>query len=86
MINIKKVLVSIYVLTLDKTYDVKIPINLSVKETIYLIQTAITEMSKGAYNSNYQAKLYEGINGNLINSNNIVKYSGIKNGETLLLV
>ena len=81
----KKVLVSIYVLKLDKTYDLKLPINLPMADVLQLIQTAIKEMND-AYEINNKAKLYESITGNLINLNNIVKYSGIKNGEKLMLV
>lgn len=81
----KKVLVSIYVLKLDKTYDIKLPINLPMKDVLELVQSAIKEMNE-TYEMNNNAKLYESVTGNLINPNNIVKYSGIKNGEKLMLV
>lgn len=81
----KKVLVSIYVLKLDKTYDIKLPINLPMTDVLELIQSAIKEMND-AYEINNKARLYENLTGNLINTNNIVKYSGIKNGEKLMLV
>ena len=81
----KKVLVSIYVLKLDKTYDVKLPINLPMKDVLELIQGAIKQMND-AYEINNNAKLYEALSGNLLNVNNIVKFSGVKNGEKLMLV
>ena len=82
----KKVLVSIYVLRLDRTFDVEIPINLSMSDVLSLLQDSIKEMSNGAYQVNSNARLYESHSGNLLNPNNIVKYSGIKNGGKLLLV
>ena len=81
----KKVLVSIYVLKLDKTYDVKLPINLPMKDVLELIQNTIKEMND-AYEINNNVKLYESLSGNLLNINNIVKFSGVKNGEKLMLV
>ena len=81
----KKVLVSIYVLKLDKTYDVRLPINVPMKDVLEFIQSAIKEMNN-VYEINSSAKLYEAYTGNLLNINNIVKFSGVKNGEKLMLV
>lgn len=80
-----KILVSIYVLKLDKTYDIKLPINLPMNEVLELIQAEIKEMNND-YIINSNVRLYENITGNLINTNNIVKFSGIKNGEKLMLI
>lgn len=82
----KKVLVSVYVLSLDKTYDILLPINLSMKDVIDLIKSAIVEMSNGVFVNSNDSKLYEGNTGKLVNINNIVKFSGIRNGCKLMLV
>lgn len=81
-----KILVSIYVLTIDEEYDMFIPINEKVSDIIGLIQNNVKEMSGDYYQINPNALLYNGIDGNIINSNNIVKFSGLTNGARLLLI
>lgn len=82
----KKVLVNVYVLSLDKSFDVLLPINLLMSEAIELIQSSISEMSGGVYVIKSDAKIYEGNTGYLVNMNNIVKFSGIRNGSKIMLV
>ncbi len=81
-----KILVSIYVLAIDEEYDMFIPINEKVADIIGLIQNTVKEMSGDYYQINANALLYNGIDGNIINSNNIVKFSGLTNGARLLLI
>lgn len=81
-----KILVSIYVLTIGEEYDIYIPINEKVSDIISLIQNTVREMSGNYYQINSNALLYNGIDGNIINSNNIVKFSGLTNGACLLLI
>ena len=80
-----KLLISIYVLNIESQYDLMIPINLSVKEAIDLIQDAIVELSSNSYKKNMEAVLYDE-DGKNINQENIVKFSGLKNGSKVLLV
>lgn len=81
-----KILISVYVLAIDEEYDMFIPINEKVFNIIDLVQQTIKELSGGYYQINSKALLYNGIDGNIINSNNIVKFSGLKNGSRLLLI
>ena len=80
-----KLLISIYVLNIESQYDLMIPINLSVKEAVDLIQDAIVELSSNSYKKNIEAVLYDE-DGKNINQENIVKFSGLKNGSKVLLV
>lgn len=82
----KKVLVSIYVLKIDKLFDIELPINLPMSTVISSIQDTIKEITNNSYLKNESARLYESNTGKLINLNNIVKFSGIKNGDKLLLI
>lgn len=79
-----EILITIYVLSLNEEYDMFLPIGMKVIEAIDLIQNTIVEMSLGNYEKVESPLLYneEGL---LINTNNIVKYSGIKNGSKILL-
>ena len=80
-----KILVSIYVLTIDETYDIQIPINKNAKEALDLVQKEIVKLSNDNYVINEKAMLYTD-NGTVINTNNMVRFSGLKNGQKLLLV
>ena len=54
---------------------------------INLIQKSIFEMSEGNYviKQDNQIMLFNEA-GNIINSNNVVKYSGLKNGSKVLMI
>lgn len=80
-----KILVTVYVLCLETQYDLLIPINLTIKESVDLIQQAICELTSNSYKKNTEALLYDE-NGKVINYNNIVKFSGLKNGSKVMLI
>ena len=81
----KKILVTIYVVYLDKEYDLLLPIGKRVEEVLDYIQDSLVDLS----NSNYQKKenvlLYLD-NGLIINQKNVIKYSGLKNGSKMCLI
>ena len=80
-----KILVTIYVLSLGVEYDMLIPINIVVKEAIELIQNGIVDLAGDEYLVNLDAFLYDE-KGKIINSNNIVKFSGLRNGSKVMIV
>ena len=80
----KEILVTIYVLSLQEEFDIFIPIKFNVKEALDLIQDTLVNLSNGNYEKVDNPLLYDE-NGKVINSNNAVKYSGLKNGCTVLL-
>lgn len=81
----KKILVSVFVPTIEESYDIKIPINLQTRDVINLLQDTIKDLSGDSYVINKNAQLYEKNTGKLINLNNVVKYSGLQNGMSVLL-
>ena len=80
-----KILVTVYVLSLEIQYDVLIPINISVVDALKLIQTGIVDLVGDSYIINDDAILYNE-EGKAINNHNIVKFCGLKNGSRVLLV
>ena len=80
-----KILVSVYVLSLELQYDVLIPINITVDEATQLIQNGIVDLIGDSYAVDSDASLYNE-EGKVINHKNIVKFSGLKNGSRVLLV
>ena len=80
-----KILITFYVLYLETEYDLLIPINMPVKEVINLVQQSVSQLSEGIYKIKSEALLYSE-NGTIINYNNIVKFSGLRNGSKVILV
>ena len=81
-----KIFINIFVPSLDKNFNVEIPINMEMQQFIEEIQKTINELTEGSYKINDNVKLYDKNTGYLINLNNIVKYSGLKNGCSVLLI
>ena len=80
-----QLLISVYVISINEEFDMYIPINMKVTDLINFIKEKIVEETAGAYEPKEALKLYDVTTTKLINSNNIVKYSGIKFGSKLLL-
>ena len=82
----KKIYINLFIPTIDKNYDIELPINLEMKYVIEKIQNTINELTEGAYIVRNDIKLYDKNTGYLINMDNIVKYSGLKNGCSVMIV
>ena len=80
-----KMLVTIYVCSIDESYDVLLPINLSMVEAIELIQNTISDLSSDNYEKHDNVVLVNN-SGLMINTNNIVRLSGLTNGCKVLLI
>lgn len=81
-----KIYVNVFVPALDKNFNIELPINLEMKYVVEELQKAIKELSEGSYVINNKVKLYDKGTGLLINTNNIVKFSGLKNGCSIMLI
>ena len=80
-----KILVDIYIISIDYNVNIYLPINMLVSEAIKYVCEYINETVNEDFKVDENTKLYDGIEGKIINNNNIVKFSGIKNGAKLLL-
>lgn len=81
----KKIIITIFVPNIEDEFDMKISINSNMKEVLDLIQKGIRELSGDTYVINPNALLYEKNTGKVINLNNVVKYSGLQNGSSVML-
>ena len=81
-----KILITVFVPFIDDNFDIKIPINLEMVLVMQLIQEAIVDLSNDTYVINPNAKIYDKNTGYLINQNNIVKFSGLKNGSAVMII
>ena len=81
----KKILVTIYVLSLQQEFDVFIPIAMNMKDAISLIQDSIVKLSNENYQKKDNVMLFDE-DGKIIKLNNKAKFSGLNNGSKVVLV
>jgi hypothetical protein len=81
----EKILVSIYVLSIDETYDLLLPINLKMTDALDLIQNSIAELSSNNYVKHEDVILLNS-ESFAINTNNVVRLSGLTNGCRVVLI
>ena len=82
----KKILITIYVLSIGEQYDLFVPIDMKVIQVINLIQKSIHDLSGGDYViKNDNEIILSDYEGKVINPNNIVKFSGLRNGCKVIM-
>ena len=81
-----KVLVNLYIPFLEKKYEVFLPVNKKVGEIVYLISKTLTDITGGYYVYKGEERIYNRLNGNEYNFNEILKYTGIRNGTDLVFM
>ena len=81
-----KVLIKLYVPTIEKEYDIWLPINKKIYKVIKLLEKSINEMSGGFYNPTKTPMLYNKDTGELYDVNLNVKENNIKNGTEIILI
>ena len=81
-----KINVDIFVPTLNKTYNLFIPVNKSVGEIIKLINKAINELTEGAFPISNTLSLINTFTNTLYNLDFSVKDNKIENGSKLVLM
>ncbi len=79
-----KILITVYAVTLNEEFDIFLPISIKTQEAIDIVQDSLCELSNNNYQKKEDVNLYTS-DGFVINKNNIVKYSGLKNGIKVLL-
>ena len=61
-----KIIVEVLVPQLETSYDIFIPINLTIADVVKLITKSINEITNGAYVLNSKCALYEKVTGQMI--------------------
>lgn len=80
-----KILVKVKAVKIEEEYDLLIPIGEPMGEILDMIQKSINELSGGYYIIDENANLYDSVTCKIINKNNVVKFSGLKNGSKVML-
>ncbi len=81
-----KVLVNLYVPTLEKKYELFLPANRKIGEICTLIAKGLTEISNGYYQITNFEHLYNRSNGTMYNEALLLKNTNIRNGTELVLM
>ena len=81
-----KVLVEIFIPTVNMSFDVFIPLKSQMSEILELIKKASVEMSNGRFSANKNTAICHRENGNVIDINLSVFELGIRNGSKLMLI
>lgn len=81
----EKILVSVHVPYIEKEFDFLVPVNINTKDIVEMMQKVIYD-SDEHYFIRDEVSLFDSMEGKLINQNNIVKFSGLKNGSHIMLM
>ncbi len=81
-----KILIRLYVPSIEEKYDLKIPINKKVSEIIVLLIKAIDEISDGSYKPEQMPCLYTLLTEERIDANLKIRDTKIRNGTELILI
>ena len=81
-----KVLVRLYVPTIEKQYDIWIPLNKRICNIILLFVKAVKEFSRGYYKPDKLPMLYDKATAKPYDVNITVRESTIRNGTELILM
>ena len=81
-----KVLIKLYVPTIEKEYEVWIPINKKVYNIIELLTKTINELCGGYYKPATMPMLYDKITAKQYDINLNVKENNIKNGTEIIII
>ena len=81
-----KVLINLYVPSIDSNYELYIPVNESVKKILELILKSVSEMSDGALNLNVRHYLFDPEGGLMYNDAQIIRETNIKNSKKIVLI
>lgn len=80
-----KVLVELYIPTIEKKYEVFLPVSKTIGDITTLLAKALPDIGGGYYKITQTEKLYSRITGEAYNENLILKNTDIRNGSELVL-
>lgn len=80
------IIVEVYLPAAEKTYDIKLPRASKIWEVTKLIAAALSELSKGLYQTSENPVLLERETGAIFNINLSVEEAGLVNGSKLMLI
>lgn len=84
--NKNKILIELYIPSIEKEYDLYIPINKKIGTVKTLIEKALVELTDNAYVIKKDSNFYSKETGEVYNVNNSVLETDLKNGSRIILI
>lgn len=84
--NKNKILVELSIPSIEKTYDLYIPISKKIGTVKNLIENALVELTDNAYIIKEDTNLYSTETGEIYNVNNTVAETSLENGSRVILM
>ena len=81
-----KGLVELYIPTIEKKYELFLPVGKRIGDIVFLISKALTDIGGGYYIVTETERLYSRITGKAYDENQILKNTDIRNGSQLILM
>lgn len=81
-----KVLVELFVPTIDEIYNLYLPVNRKIGNIIALINKSLSEITNGEFVGNEQTMLYNRSTGEMYTANVFLRDTNIRNGSSLVLL
>ncbi len=81
-----KILIEVYVPLIEKEFDVLVPVNKKIRNVTRLINSTINDLSNGSWPNNKKVRLFNRINGVLLETKLNVKEAGLVNGSQVVLI
>lgn len=81
-----KVLVTINVPSLEKSFDAYIPVNRQIYNVIEMIKKILYSISQGSFDMKEYYLIYNAVDGNEYDPNMLVRDTNIRNGSTIILL
>ena len=84
--NKNKILIELYIPSIEKEYNLYIPINKKIGTVKTLIEQALVELTDNAYVIKKDSNFYSKETGEVYNVNNSVLETDLKNGSRIILI
>ena len=84
--NKNKILIELSVPSIEKSYDIFIPINKKIGTMKSLIEEALVDLTGNAYEIKKETNLYSEETGEIYNVNTSIKDTNLKNGSRIILI
>ena len=81
-----KVLVKVYVPSIDEEYEIYIPTNESVKKVLELIVKSVYELSDSSFDINKEHFIFDPDTSNLYTEELIIRDTNINNNKKIILI
>lgn len=81
-----KVLVELYIPSIDEIYNLYLPVNRKIGNIIILLNKSLFELTNGTFIGTDSTLLYNRLTGERYSTNSLLRETNIRNGTSLVLI